>query len=271
MTFPVPKELAPAGSFFLRIQCAGLPFFPGVAMDRQHLARMIDHTILKAEATEAEVRKVVAEAIEQRFASVCVNGRWVSLVSDLLHEAGVGDPSKTDRPVLTCAVVGFPLGANRSTIKAIEASSCVKDGAQEIDMVISLPDVWKGDADYCRQDVFEVVRAARAVWKGTTVKVILETAALTEEQTALGCRAAQEGGADFVKTSTGFHPKGGATVQSVGWLKEYGGGAGLKVKASGGIRDFATAEQMVNAGADRLGCSASVAIVSGATAVAGGY
>jgi deoxyribose-phosphate aldolase len=232
---------------------------------------MIDHTILKAEATEAEVRKVVEEAVANRFASVCVNGRWVSFVSDLLHQAGVGDPGKTDMPVLTCAVVGFPLGANRSTIKAIEASSCVKDGAQEIDMVISLPDLYANDADYVRQDVFEVVRAARAVWKTTVVKVILETAALNEAQTELGCRAAVEGGADFVKTSTGFHPKGGATVETVGWLKKYGGEAGLKVKASGGIRDFATAEKMANAGADRLGCSASVAIVSGATATAGGY
>ena len=163
-------------------------------MDSRKLARMIDHTILKAEATEAEVRKVVAEAVEHRFASVCVNGRWVGLVSDLLQQAGVGDPGKTDEPVLTCAVVGFPLGANRSTIKAIEAGSCVKEGAQEIDMVISLPDLYAGNADYVRQDVFEVVRAARAVWKTTVVKVILETAALTEEQTALGCRAAVEGG-----------------------------------------------------------------------------
>ena len=240
-------------------------------MDRHQLARMIDHTILKAEATEAEVRKIVEEAIEHRFASVCVNGRWVNLVSDLLHQAGVGDPSKTDKPVLTCAVVGFPLGANRSTIKAIEASSCVKDGAQEIDMVVSLPDVIAGNADYVRQDIFEVVRAARAVWKTTTVKVILETAALNEEQIALACNAAAQGGADFVKTSTGFHPRGGATVQSVQWLKKYGGGAGMKVKASGGIRDFATAQQMAAAGADRLGCSASVAIINGASAPATGY
>jgi deoxyribose-phosphate aldolase len=243
-------------------------------MDRNQLARMIDHTILKAEATEAEVRKIVEEAIEHRFASVCVNGRWVNFVSDLLHQAGVGDASKTDKPVLTCAVVGFPLGANRSTIKAIEASSCVKDGAQEIDMVVSLPDVMAGNgagADYVRQDIFEVVRAARAVWKTTTVKVILETAALNEEQVALACTAAAQAGADFVKTSTGFHPKGGATVQSVQWLKKYGGGAGLKVKASGGIRDFATAQQMVAAGADRLGCSASVAIISGASAAPGTY
>ncbi len=101
-------------------------------MNRTQLARMIDHTILKAEATEAEVRKVVAEAIEHRFASVCVNGRWVGLVSELLNEAGVGDPGKTDRAVLTCAVVGFPLGANKSTIKAIEASSCVKEARRKL-------------------------------------------------------------------------------------------------------------------------------------------
>jgi deoxyribose-phosphate aldolase len=237
----------------------------------QNLARLIDHTILKAEATEAEVRKIVQEAVQHKFASVCVNGRWVNLVSDLLHEAGVGDPAKTDQPVLTCAVVGFPLGANRSTIKAIEASSCVKDGAQEIDMVISLPDVMAKQSEYVRQDIFEVVRASRAVWKNTVVKVILETAALTEEQVALGCAAAVEAGADFVKTSTGFHPKGGATVQTVEWLKKYGGSKGLKVKASGGIRDAATAQQMVKAGADRLGCSASVAIVTAGTASTAGY
>lgn len=239
-------------------------------MTKQQLARMIDHTILKAEATEADVRKVVAEAIEQKFASVCVNGRWANLVSDLLHEAGLGDPQKAgDNWVKTCVVVGFPLGANRSTIKAIEASSAVKDGAQEIDMVIDLNALLAGDGDYARQDVFEVVRAARATWRHTVVKVILETAALTEEQVALGCKAAQEGGADFVKTSTGFHPKGGATAQTVAWLKKYSNG--LKVKASGGIRDFAGAQTMVAAGADRLGCSASVAIVSGAAATGTGY
>jgi len=194
----------------------------------------------------------------------------VDLVSDLLEQAGVGDPGKTDQPVLTCAVVGFPLGANRWTIKAIEASSCVKDGAQEIDMVISLPDVIALRRDYVRQDIFEVVRASRAVWKSTVVKVILETAALAEEQIKLGCEAAVEAGADFVKTSTGFHPRGGATVQAVEWLKRYGGGAGLKVKASGGIRDAQTAEKMVAAGADRLGCSASVSIVSAAAPAGGG-
>ena len=128
-------------------------------------------------------------------------------------------------------------------------------------MVIALPALLAGNLAAARADVLEVVKAARAVWKKTVVKVILETAVLSEEQIALGCQAAREGGADFVKTSTGFHPKGGATVQSVALLKQYGGG--LKVKAAGGIRDLATAQAMLKAGADRLGCSASVAIVTG--------
>ena len=231
------------------------------------IGHMIDHTILKAEATEADVRKIVAEAVQHRFASVCVNPRWANLVSDLLHDAGVDDPAKTEHPVRTCAVVGFPLGANRSTTKAIEAASCVKDGANEIDMVISLPALISGDLSYARNDVAEVVRAARAVHRSTIIKVILETAALTEEQTALGCQAAREGGADFVKTSTGFHPKGGATPTTVAWLKKYSGG--LKVKAAGGIRDLASALAMIAAGADRLGCSSGVAIVTSQTAGAG--
>src|SRR5579884_3859941 len=107
-------------------------------MPAAQLARMIDHTLLKPEASEAEIRRIVQEAIEHRFVSVCVNGRWASLVSDLLAVAGVNDPEKADEPVRTCVVVGFPLGANRSVLKAIEASTAVKDGAQEIDMVISL-------------------------------------------------------------------------------------------------------------------------------------
>jgi len=228
------------------------------------LSRKIDHTILKAEATESEVRKIVAEALQHRFASVCINPRWLPLVRQLLAEAQPGVPLAD--AVLACACVGFPLGANKSTIKAAEAASCVKDGAQEIDMVISIPTLLAGNFDEARHDVMEVVRAARAVWPQIVVKVILETAALIEEQIALGCRAAREGGADFVKTSTGFHPKGGATVQSVALLKKYSGG--LRVKAAGGIRDHATALQMLEAGADRLGCSASVAIILGEASTA---
>jgi deoxyribose-phosphate aldolase len=225
-------------------------------MQANVIARTIDHTILKAEATAADVRMVVAEAIRYKFASVCVNPYFVRLVSDLLEHSPVSEQVKT------CAVVGFPLGVNKTMTKAIEASSCVKDGAQEVDMVVNLPALLSGDLHEVRQDIMEVVRASRAVWSQVKVKVILETAVLDEAQIALGCRAAQEGGADFVKTSTGFHPKGGATVQTVTWLRKYAGP--LQVKASGGIRDLATAVAMLQAGADRLGCSAGVAIVTAA-------
>ncbi len=227
-------------------------------MDRLALARTIDHTILKPEATEQQVRRIVDEAVRFRFASVCVNPRWVHLVSELLHAAGADDPASKS-PVACCGCIGFPLGANLTTIKAIEASSAVKDGAHEIDMVIFLPALLAGDFHAARLDVLEVTRAARSVWPRAVVKVILETAVLNEVQVELGCRAAREGGADFVKTSTGFHPAGGASVQAVKWLKQHSGG--LKIKAAGGIRDLPAALNVIEAGADRIGCSASVAIV----------
>jgi deoxyribose-phosphate aldolase len=155
----------------------------------------------------------------------------------------------------------------KTSVKAMEAVAAVKDGAHEIDMVISLPALITADLDTARQEVFDVVRAARAAQPETLVKVILETAALTEEQTALGCHAAREGGADFVKTSTGFHPKGGATDETVAWLVKHA--AGLQVKASGGIRDRATAEKYLAMGATRLGTSSGVAIAGGGTGSAG--
>jgi deoxyribose-phosphate aldolase len=166
------------------------------------------------------------------------------------------------RPVLACAVVGFPLGACSLACKAREAREYVFEGAQEIDMVVSLGDLLDSPRDYLRVsfDIAAVVLATKSSGEPVTVKVILETAALTEEQVRIGCMAAKSAGADFVKTSTGFHPKGGATFDAVRWLKKYGDG--LKVKAAGGIRSLAVAERMIAAGADRLGCSASVAIVS---------
>ena len=222
---------------------------------------MIDHTMLKPETSEADIRKLAAQAAEHRFATVCVNGRWVALVAQLLREANAGDESGTERPVHVCAVAGFPLGAMKSSVKAVEAVAAMKDGAREIDMVIAFDALLTGDLDAARADVFEVVRGARAVRRDAIVKVILETAALNEEQAALGCRAALEGGADYVKTSTGFHAKGGATEEAVHWLVKYGGG--LKVKASGGIRDRATAEKMIAVGAARIGTSNGVGIVTG--------
>lgn len=228
-------------------------------MTREQLAQCIDHTILKPEANEEQVRATVAEAVAYRFGAVCVNPRWVKLVGELLEASRAGARPITDAPIALCACVGFPFGTAMAETKAFEARGCVQDGAQEIDMVIFLPAVLAQDLAVARADVQAVVQAARAIQPATVVKVILETALLNEDQVILGCRAAREGGADFVKTSTGFHPAGGASVAAVRLLKAHAGG--MKVKASGGIRDAATAQAMLAAGADRLGCSASAAIM----------
>jgi len=245
---------------------------------------VIDHTILKPEATRDDVARVVAEAIEYRFASVCVAPTFVKQVSAALSGSGVK----------TCAVIGFPNGTHKPTIKAIEATSTIKDGADEIDVVAHLPLLLALDFEAVRDELMEVVRAARATRADVVIKVIIESAALVlinkergkergkehvedraeergkdraedrandraEETIALACRAVRESGCDFIKTSTGFHPAGGASVQVVRWMKQYG--QSIKVKASGGIRDLPTAVTMLDAGADRLGVSASVAIV----------
>ncbi len=226
----------------------------------RQLARRIDHTLLKPEAGEAQIRSLVAEALEYQFACVCINPRWVKLAAGLLSAAGVKREAADETTrIAVCACVGFPFGVISGAGKAYETRECITDGAQEIDMVIFLPAVIAGDLATARADVRAVVETARATREGIVVKVILETALLTPEQIALGCRAAFEGGADFVKTSTGFHPSGGATVEAVRLLKAHA--RQMRVKAAGGIRDAATAHAMLEAGADRLGCSASVAIV----------
>ncbi len=229
-------------------------------MNRPQLARRIDHTLLKPEATELEIHALVAEAMEFHFAAVCVNACWIELVKKLLLTASAGAQGIAHPPVAACAVVGFPFGTQPGAVKALEARCCANAGADEIDMVIWMPALLSGNVDAARLDVQRVTAEAKAVSPEIVVKVILETALLNESQIATGCQAAREGGADFVKTSTGFHPAGGASVQAVRWLKKYSGN--LRVKASGGIRDLATAQAMLNAGADRIGCSASVAIVS---------
>lgn len=223
------------------------------------MAKKIDHTLLKAEAREADIRRLAMEAFEYQFAAVCVNPRWVHLASETLAELGSARSLPQEQWPAVAGCVGFPLGADRLTIKAVAASSCVKDGCSEIDMVMFLPLLLEGDLAAAREEVMEVVRSARSVWSKAVVKVILETAVLNERQIAIGCEAAISGGADFVKTSTGFHPAGGATLEAVRLLKKYAGP--LKVKASGGIRTAADALAMLEAGADRLGCSASVEIV----------
>jgi deoxyribose-phosphate aldolase len=228
-----------------------------------NLAGRIDHTLLKAEAMRPEIHKLIAEATEHGFASCCVNGVFAADVAAALKGTGVK----------TCVVAGFPLGANKATIKAIEATSAAKEGAEEIDFVAHLPYLIRKDTATAKAEFLEIVRAVRMVNPAIIVKVILETAALmqgvdaaeAEARIAAGCTAARESGCDFVKTSTGFHPAGGATVEAVRLLKKHSGG--LYVKASGGIRTVDDAKKMIDAGADRLGCSASVAIVAGGKSI----
>lgn len=214
-------------------------------MNRE-LAKYIDHTLLKADATPGDVVRLCAEARKFGFASVCVNGGYVGLAVRELEGTGVA----------TCSVVGFPLGAGASASKAFEASEAVSHGASEIDMVLAVGRLLAGEEDYVREDIRSVVGASG----GALVKVIIETCLLTDELKELACRLAEEAGASFVKTSTGFS-SGGATVGDVALMRRIVGDR-LGVKASGGIRTREDAERMVAAGASRIGASASVAICS---------
>ncbi|MDP9905271.1 deoxyribose-phosphate aldolase [Arthrobacter bambusae] len=213
------------------------------------IASYIDHTLLKPEASEAEVRQVCAEAAEYKFKSVCVNPIWVKTVTKALKGSGV----------LTCSVVGFPLGATPSDVKAFEARGAVLDGADEIDMVINIAAARAGDKGALVDDITTVAEAVHA--GGAILKVIIETALLTDEQKVLACEASVEAGADFVKTSTGFNG-GGATVEDVALMRKTVG-PDLGVKASGGVRSLADAQAMIAAGATRIGASSGIAIVNG--------
>lgn len=215
---------------------------------RAEVARMIDHTLLKPDATRGEIERLCREAREYRFASVCVNPYWVPLCARLLDGS----------PVLVCTVIGFPLGATTTKIKAAEARQAVRDGAGEVDMVLNVGAAKDGDWSVVERDVAEVVEAAG---RRTTVKVILETCLLTDEQIVKASVACRKAGANFVKTSTGFS-KGGATAEHVSLMRRVVG-AGMGVKASGGVRSFGDAVSMIESGASRLGASASVAIVGG--------
>lgn len=217
-------------------------------IDRVKLASMIDHTLLKPDANRDAVSRLCQEAIEYGFASVCVNPVWVSYAAELL--AGTS--------VKVCTVIGFPLGANVSETKAFEARAAVADGATEVDMVINVGALKSGDHDTVLNDIQAVVQVVEG---HALVKVILETALLTDEEKTIACRLSKDAGAHFVKTSTGFGP-GGATENDVALMRRMVGDA-MGVKASGGIRDAETAMRMIAAGATRLGCSASVAIVRG--------
>ena len=214
------------------------------------LNRMIDHTILKPEATEAAVQKIIDEAKEYNFFSVCINPCWVAFASEQL----------ADTDVAVCTVIGFPLGANTPEVKAYEAADAIKNGANEVDMVINIGGLKSQQYDYVRQDIQGVVDAAKGK---ALVKVIIETALLTDEEKVKACELAKEAGADFVKTSTGFST-GGAKVADIRLMRETVG-PDMGVKASGGVHNAEEALAMIEAGATRIGASTGVAIGSGAT------
>lgn len=220
-------------------------------MTPAQLAKLIDHTLLKPEATEAQIRQLCDEAKAHGFRSVCVNPCWVPLCAELLQGSDVK----------VCTVIGFPLGANRTEIKAVEAEDAIDRGATEVDMVINVGALKAQQYDVVRNDIRAVVDAAAGK---ALVKVILETCLLTDEEKVKACQLAKAAGADFVKTSTGFS-KGGATVDDVALMRKTVGPE-MGVKASGGVRDYAATMAMVAAGATRIGASAGVAILSGLAA-----
>ncbi|MDQ0708070.1 deoxyribose-phosphate aldolase [Arthrobacter sp. RCC_34] len=214
-----------------------------------NIASYIDHTLLKPDASREDVQRLCAEAVEYGFKSVCVNPVWVKTAVQALKGS----------QVLCCAVVGFPLGATPTDVKVFEARGAVEDGAAEIDMVINIASARADDKDALVEDIAAV---AAAVHDGEAIlKVIIETALLTDEQKVLACQASVEAGADFVKTSTGFNG-GGATVEDVKLMRATVG-PDLGVKASGGVRSLEDAQAMIAAGATRIGASSGIAIVKG--------
>lgn len=223
-------------------------------MDAKQIAHYIDHTALTAEKTEQDILKLCDEAIEHQFFSVCINPCHIPLVK----------PKLAGSNVKICTVIGFPLGANMPAVKAFETALAIEEGAQEIDMVINVG--WIKSNQW--QKVEEDIQAVLVACNGTPLKVILETCLLTKEEIVRACEICKKLNVAFVKTSTGFN-KGGATVEDIALMRKTVGDLG--VKASGGIRDTATALAMINAGATRIGASAGIAIVNGLADNGSGY
>ena len=220
-----------------------------------NLNKYIDHTVLKADTSKAKVQQIIDEAIQYDFMSVCINPTWVSFAAKQL--------ATTD--VKVCTVIGFPLGANTSAVKAFEAADAIKQGADEVDMVINIGAAKDGDWDLVESDIQAVVDASGDV----LTKVIIETSLLTDEEKIKACQAAVRAGADFVKTSTGFSTAG-ATVSDIALMRQTVG-PDMGVKASGGVRSIADAQAMIDAGATRLGTSNGVDIMKGNVADGNGY
>ncbi|HEM6509977.1 TPA: deoxyribose-phosphate aldolase [Streptococcus suis] len=214
------------------------------------LNKYIDHTILKPETTQEQVEKILAEAKEYDFASVCVNPTWVALAAESLK----------DSDVKVCTVIGFPLGANTPAVKAFETKDAISNGADEIDMVINIGALKTGNYDLVLEDIKAVVEASG----DKLVKVIIEACLLTDDEKVKACQLSQEAGADYVKTATGFST-GGATVADVALMRKTVG-PDMGVKASGGARSYEDAIAFIEAGASRIGASSGVAIMNGAQA-----
>lgn len=229
----------------------------GDELTDKSIARRIDHTLLKPEATPDDIKKLCGEARQYEFASVCVNSCYAPLSYSLLK----------DSIVKVCTVIGFPLGATTTATKKAEAEEALSNGAEEIDMVINIGMLKQGEYDYVFNDINQVVLTAKR--HRAVCKVIIETCLLTDEEKVKACVIAKEAKADFVKTSTGFST-GGATASDVALMK-YVVGSSVGVKASGGIRSKEDADEMLKSGADRIGASASVKIVTGGSAKSGDY
>ena len=218
-----------------------------VSIDKKNLASMIDHTLLKPTATKEQVAELCQQALVNHFASVCINPCFVKLATEMLKGSDVK----------TCTVIGFPLGANSTEVKAFEAKKAVNEGAQEVDMVINIGALKEGDLEYVENEIAQVVKVSQ----GALVKVIIETCFLTDEEKVTVCKLAKKAGANFVKTSTGFGT-GGATVSDVSLMRKTVGDS-MGVKASGGVRSLDETLAVINAGASRIGTSSGIKIVEG--------
>jgi len=222
----------------------------GVRRPAAEIAAMIDHTLLKPDATKDQIRQLCQEAKEYGFAAVCINPTWVGLAADLLRGT----------PVAVCTVIGFPLGATLTEVKAYESERAIALGARELDMVINIGALKSREYAWVEEDIRAVVNVAHP--RGAIVKVIIEAALLTDDEKVKACTLAKAARADYVKTSTGFGP-GGATVEDVALMRRVVGPE-MGVKAAGGVRTYEDAKAMVQAGATRIGASAGVKIVQGA-------
>lgn len=216
-----------------------------------NIAGLIDHTLLKPDATKSQIEKLCKEAKEHKFASVCVNPTWVKFASEQLKGSDV----------MVCTVIGFPLGANTPEVKAFEVSDAISNGANEVDMVINIGALKDRNLELVERDIRAVVDTSKG---RAGSKVIIETSLLTDEEKVIACELSVKAGADFVKTSTGFNG-GGATPEDISLMRKTVG-PDLGVKASGGVRNAADAKAVIEVGATRIGASAGIAIVQGLTA-----